>query len=78
MDLSRVAEHLDKWRLESISRVAFIIGGAFGVEDELQQRASLVWSLSRLVSPHQLVRLLMAEQLYWATTITAGLPYHHN
>jgi 23S rRNA (pseudouridine1915-N3)-methyltransferase len=72
-----LAEQLEKWRLGAISRVVFIIGGAFGVEDELRQRVSTVWSLSRLVFPHQLIRLLLVEQLYRATAITAGLPYHH-
>ncbi len=54
-----------------------IIGGAYGVDDELRQRADTIWSLSSLVFPHQLVRLLLVEQLYRAQTIAAGLPYHH-
>lgn len=57
--------------------ITMIIGGAYGVSDELQARAQLVWSLSPLVFPHQLVRLLLVEQLYRAQEIAAGHPYHH-
>ena len=54
-----------------------VIGGAYGVSDELRQRADLVWSLSPLVFPHQLVRLMLTEQLYRAQEISLGRPYHH-
>lgn len=57
--------------------VTIIIGGAYGVDDSVHQRADLVWSLSPLVFPHQLVRLILAEQLYRAQEIAAGNPYHH-
>ncbi|MDB5165224.1 MAG: rRNA methyltransferase [Candidatus Saccharibacteria bacterium] len=57
--------------------VTVIIGGAYGVSEELHRRAQLVWSLSPLVFPHQLVRLLLVEQLYRAQEIAAGHPYHH-
>ncbi len=58
--------------------VTFIIGGAYGVDDRVHQRADVVWSLSPLVFPHQLVRLILAEQLYRAQQIAAGHPYHHD
>ena len=64
-------------QLESSRPVTIIIGGAFGVNDDLKRRADLVWSLSSLVFPHQLVRLLLIEQLYRAQEIAAGKPYHH-
>ena len=54
-----------------------IIGGAYGVDDTITARANLIWSLSPLVFPHQLVRLILAEQLYRAQEIAAGHPYHH-
>jgi 23S rRNA (pseudouridine1915-N3)-methyltransferase len=57
--------------------VVIVIGGAYGVDDRVRARANLVWSLSRLVFPHQLVRLIAAEQLYRAQEIAAGRPYHH-
>ena len=57
--------------------VALVIGGAYGVDDRVRQRADFVWSLSQLVFPHQLVRLIAAEQLYRAQEIAGGRPYHH-
>ncbi len=64
-------------RLERSRPVVCIIGGAYGVSDVLMDRADLVWSLSPLVFPHQLVRLILAEQLYRAQEIAAHRPYHH-
>ena len=59
------------------THVTLVIGGAYGVTPELQQRADFTWSLSRLVFPHQLVRLLLVEQLYRAQEIKNGGKYHH-
>ena len=58
--------------------MTFIIGGAFGVTEELKTRVDFVWSLSPLVFPHQLVRLILIEQLYRAQEITRGGQYHHS
>lgn len=58
-------------------KLVFLIGGAFGVDPTVQQRAQFTWSLSKLVFPHQLVRLLLAEQLYRAGTILKNEKYHH-
>ena len=57
--------------------VVVIIGGAYGVDERIHQRANFVWSLSHLVFPHQLVRLILAEQLYRAQEIARGGGYHH-
>lgn len=66
-----------KGELDHSRKVLIIIGGAYGVTDELRSRANLVWSLSPLVFPHQLVRLILTEQLYRAQQITLGGSYHH-
>jgi 23S rRNA (pseudouridine1915-N3)-methyltransferase len=63
--------------LEQSRQVTLIIGGAYGVDASVHERADAVWSLSPLVFPHQLVRLLLAEQLYRAQEIAYGRPYHH-
>lgn len=64
-------------QLDHSRTVVLVIGGAYGVNDRLTARADLVWSLSKLVFPHQLVRLILAEQLYRAQEISRGAPYHH-
>ncbi|MFC6353896.1 MULTISPECIES: 23S rRNA (pseudouridine(1915)-N(3))-methyltransferase RlmH [Rothia] len=58
-------------------KVVLVIGGAYGVDDSVRARANTVWSLSELVFPHQLVRLIITEQIYRAGEIAAGRPYHH-
>lgn len=62
---------------ESTKRLIFLIGGAFGVDEPVRQRAQITWSLSQLVFPHMLVRLILAEQLYRACTINRNEKYHH-
>jgi len=59
-------------------KIVLIIGGAYGVDERVHRRADSVWSLSPLVFPHQLVRLVVIEQLYRAQQIIAGHPYHHS
>lgn len=76
IDSPQVAKLLDSTFTAGRS-VTVIIGGAYGVDDRVHQRADFVWALSPLVFPHQLVRLILAEQLYRAQQITAGHPYHH-
>lgn len=58
-------------------RVAIVIGGAYGVDASVHERADLVWSISPLVFPHQLVRLILIEQIYRFQGIACGHPYHH-
>lgn len=62
---------------ESTKRIVFLIGGAFGVDQSIRNRAQLVWSLSKLVFPHMIARLILAEQLYRACSINRGEKYHH-
>ncbi|MBY0480446.1 MAG: 23S rRNA (pseudouridine(1915)-N(3))-methyltransferase RlmH [Chitinophagaceae bacterium] len=62
---------------ESSKRLIFLIGGAYGVDDSIIKRANTVWSLSKLVFPHMLVRLILAEQVYRACTILRNEKYHH-
>lgn len=56
--------------------LALVIGGPDGMDDECHRRADLRWSLSNLTLPHGLARVLVAEQLYRAWTMTTGHPYH--
>jgi 23S rRNA (pseudouridine1915-N3)-methyltransferase len=70
------AERLASLRDDGRRLAVFAIGGPDGHEERLRQRADLVWSLSALTWPHQMVRIMLAEQLYRATTILSGHPYH--
>lgn len=62
---------------ESTKNLAFLIGGAFGLDDAVLKGAKFQWSLSPLTFPHQLVRLILAEQVYRACTILRNEKYHH-
>ncbi|MEP7111185.1 MAG: 23S rRNA (pseudouridine(1915)-N(3))-methyltransferase RlmH [Ferruginibacter sp.] len=62
---------------ESVKNIIFLIGGAYGVSEAISQRANYIWSLSQLVFPHQLVRLILAEQVYRACSIIRNEKYHH-
>jgi 23S rRNA (pseudouridine1915-N3)-methyltransferase len=63
---------------ESVKIIIFLIGGAYGVSDAVMQRTNYKWSLSALVFPHQLVRLILAEQVYRACSIMRNEKYHHS
>lgn len=71
------AGRIGTWRDQGVRKVVFVIGGAYGMTDEVRQRADLVLALSAMTFPHQLVRVLFAEQLYRAAAILQGSPYHH-
>lgn len=73
----QLANFIQQRANESTRRIIFLIGGAFGVDASINQRANLIWSLSNLVFPHMLVRLILAEQLYRACTILRNEKYHH-
>jgi len=62
----------------STRSLVFLIGGAFGVSDAVKQRANFSWSLSKLVFPHMIARLILAEQVYRACTILRNEKYHHS
>jgi len=62
---------------QSAQRIVFLIGGAYGVDESIKKRANFTWSLSDLVFPHMLVRLILSEQLYRACSILANEKYHH-
>jgi 23S rRNA (pseudouridine1915-N3)-methyltransferase len=73
-----LADFIQQRANESIKQVVFLIGGAYGVSDAVKKRANYTWSLSKLVFPHQLVRLILAEQVYRACSINRNEKYHHS
>lgn len=70
-----LAEQLRRWREEPVDR-AFVIGGAAGLDPEWRTGATDRWSLGPLTLPHELARVVVAEQLYRASSILRGEPYH--
>lgn len=71
----QLAGQLEKWQQDGRD-VSFLVGGPDGLSAECRQRADQQWSLSPLTLPHPLVRILLAEQLYRAWTVTRNHPYH--
>ncbi len=72
-----IAELIENRMVDSVRRMVFIIGGAYGVSEKVFMRANYAWKLSSLVFPHMLVRVIVLEQLYRAMTIIKGEKYHH-
>jgi len=70
-----LAKMMEGWMREAV-QPAFAIGGADGLDEAVKSRAARTFSLSALTLPHQLVRVVLAEQLYRASSILAGHPYH--
>ena len=62
---------------QSAQKIVFLIGGAYGVAEDIKAKAQFTWSLSELVFPHMLARLILAEQIYRACSILANEKYHH-
>jgi 23S rRNA (pseudouridine1915-N3)-methyltransferase len=71
------SDFLNKRLNESIKDLVFIIGGSYGVSKKVKDTANFVWSLSDLVFPHELVRSILAEQIYRGFSILKGIKYHH-
>jgi 23S rRNA (pseudouridine1915-N3)-methyltransferase len=76
MGSEEFARSIARWRDDGKAAASFVIGGADGLEPEFVKTADLTLSFSPLTWPHQLVRIMLAEQLYRATTILSGHPYH--
>jgi 23S rRNA (pseudouridine1915-N3)-methyltransferase len=77
MSSEGLAQFIQSRANDSIRNLIFLIGGSYGLDEQVLQRANHKWSLSQLTLPHQLVRLVLAEQLYRACTIQRNEKYHH-
>lgn len=78
LDSRALAGKLESWANEGRGTVAFIIGGADGLDASVRERADLVLSFGTLTWPHKLVRVMLAEQIYRAWSIQVGHPYHRD
>ncbi|MFC4349298.1 23S rRNA (pseudouridine(1915)-N(3))-methyltransferase RlmH [Kordiimonas lipolytica] len=72
------AGKIDEWQATGISHVAFVIGGADGLDRSVLQKADLKLAFGTLTWPHMMVRAMLAEQIYRAWSINAGHPYHRD
>jgi 23S rRNA (pseudouridine1915-N3)-methyltransferase len=71
-----VAARLEQWQVRGGGRIDFVVGGAYGLDEAVYRRADFVWSLSPLTFSHQIVRLVLLEQLYRALSILHHHGYH--
>ena len=78
LDSAAFAVQLGRWRDAAVTAVVFMIGGADGLSPELRRRSELTLAFGAATWPHQIVRVMLLEQLYRAATILAGHPYHRS
>jgi 23S rRNA (pseudouridine1915-N3)-methyltransferase len=76
IDSAALARHLGRWRDEAAANTIFVIGGADGLSPDLRRKAKLKLAFGSATWPHQMVRVMLLEQVYRAATILAGHPYH--
>jgi 23S rRNA (pseudouridine1915-N3)-methyltransferase len=76
IDSATFARHLGRWRDASVANTIFVIGGADGLSPDLRRKAKLSIAFGSATWPHQMVRVMLLEQIYRAATILAGHPYH--
>ena len=75
-DSVELAEKIEKWGISGISQLVFVIGGSLGLSDAVLARADYKLSFSRMTFPHQLMRVILLEQIYRSYRIIQGEPYH--
>lgn len=73
----KFAEKISELNLHGVSDITFIIGGAFGLSDEVRRAADFRLSFSKMTFTHQMARLILVEQIYRAFKINRGEPYHY-
>lgn len=76
IDSVAFARHLGRWRDDAVPDAVFLIGGADGLSPELRRKAKLRLAFGKATWPHQMVRIMLLEQIYRAATILSGHPYH--
>ena len=73
---NELAEIISDWENSNFSTINFVIGGAYGNGQEIKEKADKTLALGRLTWPHQMVKMMVAEQIYRIDTILKGHPYH--
>ena len=76
LDSEELAERIEKLGVSGISQIVFVIGGSLGLSAQVMKRADYALSFSRMTFPHQLMRVILLEQIYRSYRIISGEPYH--
>ena len=76
LDSEQLADKIEKWGVSGISQIVFVIGGSLGLSRKVLDRADYKLSFSRMTFPHQLMRVILLEQIYRSYRIIANEPYH--
>ena len=76
LDSEELAERIEKLGVSGISQIVFVIGGSLGLSAQVMKRADYALSFSRMTFPHQLMRVILLEQIYRSYRIVNGEPYH--
>lgn len=76
LDSPELSAAMERWKVGGASHVAFVIGGSLGLSEEVLSRADFRLSFSRMTFPHQLMRVILLEQIYRSFMIQSGAPYH--
>ena len=76
LDSEELAAKIEKWGVSGISQIVFIIGGSLGLSNQVLVRADCKLSFSKMTFPHQLMRVILLEQIYRSYRIIQGEPYH--
>lgn len=76
LDSVELSEKIDRLGVTGISQIVFVIGGSLGLSDQVMRRADYKLSFSKMTFPHQLMRVILLEQIYRGFRISSGEPYH--
>ena len=76
LDSVELSKRIEKLGVDSISHIVFVIGGSLGLDDCILQRANEKWSFSKMTFPHQMMRMILLEQIYRGFRIMKNEPYH--
>ncbi len=76
LDSVELSRQMERWNVNGISHIIFVIGGSLGLSPQVLERADMKLSFSKMTFPHQLMRVILLEQVYRSYMIRSGAPYH--
>ena len=76
LDSAELSQQMERWNVNGVSHITFVIGGSLGLSPQVLERADMKLSFSKMTFPHQLMRVILLEQIYRSYMIRSGAPYH--